>query len=136
MTAAGGYAGFTPERGDLDAPFWDALRSGRLLIQSCEACGARRFPPSVMCPRCHSRVSGWVETAGLGTVYSFTVVRRAPTPAYEHLVPYVVAQVQLEEGVRITATLADPEGVRVGAAVRFVLEEVSPELTLYRLVLA
>jgi uncharacterized OB-fold protein len=64
------------------------------------------------------------------------VVRRAPTPAYEHLVPYVVAQVELEEGVRITSTVTDPEGIEVGTAVRIVFDEVSPDLTLYRLVVA
>ena len=136
MSGADCYGGFRPEIREIDAPFWDGVRSGRLPMQSCEGCGARRFPPSAMCPRCHSRVYAWVEASGRGTVYSFTVVRRAPTPAYEHLLPYVVAQVELEEGVRITSTLADPEGVRVGAPVRVVFETVAPDLTLYRLVLA
>jgi uncharacterized OB-fold protein len=51
-------------------------------------------------------------------------------------VPYVVAQVELEEGVRITSTVTDPEGIEVGTAVRIVFDEVSPDLTLYRLVVA
>lgn len=122
--------------GEVDSPFWHGLRAGRLLLQSCSACGACRFTPSVMCPRCHSRLFKWVESSRRGTVYSFTVVRRAPTPAYEHLVPYVVAQVELEEGVRITSTVTDPEGIEVGTPVRIVFDEVSPDLTLYRLVVA
>jgi uncharacterized OB-fold protein len=135
MSGIGDYAGFRPEVTEIDAPFWEGVRSGRLLLQVCGACGAHRFPPSLMCPRCHARAAGWTEAAGRGTVYSFTVVRRAPTPAYDHLVPYVLAQVELEEGVRITSTLADPEGVRVGAAVRVVFEQAAPDLVLYRLVL-
>lgn len=126
--------GFRPEIPELDAPFWDGVRVGRLLLQSCHDCEARRFTPSLLCPRCHSRAATWVESSGRGTIYSFTVVRRAPTPAYEAQVPYVVAQVELEEGVRITSTLADPGGVYVGMAVRVVFEEVAPDLTLYRLV--
>lgn len=133
-SAGGGYAGFRPEIPDLDAPFWEGVRNGRLLLQSCNDCAARRFTPSLLCPRCHSRATTWVESSGRGTVYSFTVVRRAPTPAYEPRVPYAVAQVELEEGVRITSTLADPEGVHVGMAVRVVFEEVAPDFTLYRVV--
>jgi uncharacterized OB-fold protein len=130
------YSGFRPEVREVDAPFWEGVGEGRLLLQSCSACGVSRFAPSVMCPRCHSRLYKWIEASGRGTVYSFTVVRRAPTAAYEQLVPYVVAQVELEEGVRITSTFADPEGIEVGTPVRLVFEEVAPDLTLYRLVVA
>jgi uncharacterized OB-fold protein len=55
----------------------------------------------------------WVEASGAGRVHSFTVVHRAP-PDYRDEVPYVVALVDLDEGVRMMTRLVDVEPGAVG----------------------
>jgi uncharacterized OB-fold protein len=58
---------------------------------------------------------------GLGTVYSYSVVRSAPNGFVEQ-VPYVVALVRLVEGPLVAAQLTDvaPDGVAMGMAVQMV----------------
>ncbi len=116
------------------APFWEALRSHRLLLQRCDDCGRYRFVPGEMCSLCYSRRMTWTAVSGRGTLYTYTVVRRAPTPAYQAQAPYVLVEVELEEGPRVTSTLVDmePENVRIGMPVVVVFDDVAPDLTLYR----
>jgi uncharacterized protein len=128
------YEGFRPEITELHAPFWDALRRHELLVHQCAACGRLRFIPSELCPACHSSDAVWTAVSGRGTVYTFTVVHRAPTPVYQADAPYAIAYVELDEGPRVPARLVDvaPEDVEVGMPVTVVFDDVDDELTLYR----
>jgi hypothetical protein len=80
----------------LTEPFWQAAREGRLLVQRCAACGTYVFRPQYACTTCLSTELEWEQSAGTGTLHSFSVVRR---PAYPELpVPYVVVNVEMDEG--------------------------------------
>jgi uncharacterized protein len=117
------------------APFWRACRSRKLLLQRCVSCGAVRFPPSGMCPQCRSTAAEWIEASGRGTLYSWIVVHHpVPKEVYAADVPYVVALVELEEGVRMPTNLVGcaPHAIRGGMPVEVVFDEVSAELTLPR----
>jgi uncharacterized OB-fold protein len=61
-----------------------------------------------------------VPSKGIGTVYSFTVVHRALVEQLNSKTPYIVAVVELAEGVRMMSNLinTDPTGVRIGMPVR------------------
>ena len=128
------YEGFRPEITPLHAPFWEGLRSHRLLLQRCDGCGRFRFIPGDLCPGCHSSAATWTPVSGRGVVYTYTVVHRAPTPAYQADAPYVIVHVQLDEGPRMSSTLVGvaPDQVRIGAPVEVVFDDVDPELTLAR----
>lgn len=106
------------------APYWQAAREERLLMQRCRACGHVRFPPSHLCPKCHGADGDWAELSGRGSVASFTVMRRAPTPAYAARVPYVLALIDLDEGPRMMANVLgdDALGVAIGDRVEVVFE--------------
>jgi len=71
-----------------------------------------------------------VVAAGTGEVYSYVVHHHPPVPGRQ--VPFVVALVQLTEGVRMVGELlgADPERVRIGMPVRAGFVRVDGELTL------
>jgi uncharacterized OB-fold protein len=115
-------------------PFWDGLKEHKLKIQKCRQCEQFRFPPRVICPHCMSLESEWVEAKGTGTVYSFTIVHHAYTPAYESEIPYVVAIIELEEGIHLISNIVGcrPEQVQIGMPVELAFEDVTPELTLHR----
>ena len=127
------YEGFVPEIPPLHQPFWDSIKRHRAEMQQCDRCGRFRFIPSVRCP-CGSREYTWTPIAGTGEVYTYTVVHRAPTPAYQALTPYVIAHVTIPEGPRLISTVVgcEPAAVSVGMPVELVYDDVTPELTLYR----
>jgi hypothetical protein len=77
-----------------------------------------------------------MAASGRGTLHAFTIVHRAPAREFQADVPYVVALIDLDEGVRLLATLVevapDPVAVRIGARVEIVYDDVTPDVTLPR----
>jgi hypothetical protein len=87
--------------------YWDGAANGRLLIQRCTSCGARQFYPRRHCTACFAPEPEWVEAAGTGRLHTYTVVHRTPNPEFAGEAPYVLAIVQLDEGVRVSARILD-----------------------------
>jgi uncharacterized protein len=91
------------------APWWEATREKRLLVQRCLACGGHQHPPRSICARCGHDDPGWVAASGVGTVDAWTTVHRAARPGIA--TPYVVARVRLAEGpVLLTNLVGEPPG--------------------------
>ena len=103
---------------NFSAPFWAAAQEGSLLLQRCTRTGAFQFYPRPVSIATGGRELEWVAASGRGTVYSFTITHRSPLPA-KGIRPYIVALVDLEEGVRLMVNLVDcpPEAVCIGMAV-------------------
>lgn len=115
------------------APFWDACRKGKLMLQRCTNCGHHRFPPTYFCSKCQSAKHEWIESQGRGRVFSWIVVRHpVPREIYAADVPYVVALIELDEGVRITSNIVgiEPEKVAADMPVRVIFREATAEITL------
>jgi uncharacterized protein len=114
------------------APFWAAAREHRLVLQRCHACGAIQHYPRPWCTTCLSEDLGWVDSPGVGTLYSFTVIRRTANPAFAPLVPYVYGLVDLDEGPRFTTNVVGcpVEDVAIGMRVRVRFEDVDGSGTL------
>jgi uncharacterized OB-fold protein len=106
-----------PFNPDADA-YRDGLGRGVILMQTCAGCGRMQFPARVRCMRCGSAAVELAEVDGAGAVYAKTVSRRAPEEAFSALVPYAVALVDLDVGVRVVAR-ADvvPDEVHTGSRV-------------------
>jgi uncharacterized protein len=121
-------ASLAPVTDPLTAPFWDAARRGRLVIQRCRDCGELRWPPLVGCPECRGRDTTWDEVAPSGTIWSFVVYHRAFAAALKDEIPYTVVMVELDDGPyvigrfvegsrkptigdRVTADFAEIDGV-------------------------
>jgi uncharacterized OB-fold protein len=114
-------------------PFWEACQKGKLMLQRCTDCGHIRFPPTRVCSRCRSIKCEWIESWGRGRVFSWIVVRHpVPRDVYAQDVPYVVALIELDEGVRIPSNIigCKPEDVIAGMPVSVVFHAVTPEITL------
>lgn len=87
------------------AAYWAGARAGQLLLRRCRDCGHWHFLPRVLCPHCWSEALDWVPASGAGWIHSFSIVRRAPLPAFAPLTPYVVALIDLAEGPRMLANI-------------------------------
>jgi uncharacterized OB-fold protein len=122
-----------PPRSFETAPFWDALAEGRFVVPRCEECGEHFWYPRRFCPFCASTSIAWPEVSGRATLYSFTVIRKGQGP-YRDVGPYVLAIVELEEGPRLMTNVlgVDPEAVRVGQALRVVLDPAGERDNVYR----
>lgn len=88
-------------------PFWDALRDHKLSLQRCNECATLIYYPRSNCTSCLSDNLGWEELSGEGTLYTYTVSRRPTHPAFADEVPQLIIVVELDEGVRLTSTLAN-----------------------------
>jgi uncharacterized OB-fold protein len=121
-----------PRLGREATPHWKAAREGRFVLPYCASCDRYEWPPRANCGRC-TRVFGWRECAGTGAVVTYSVVHRAVTPEWKTEVPYVVAMIELDEGVRLLSNIVDcePNTLRCGLRVRCrFVETTDPELGL------
>jgi uncharacterized protein len=103
-----------------NAAYWRAADEGHLLIKRCNDCGRPHYYPRARCPFCASPNTEWREASGAGTVYSFTIVRRAKPP-------YVAAYVTLAEGISMLTHVVDCdfEAVHIGQKVRLLFRRAS-----------
>jgi uncharacterized OB-fold protein len=117
-----------PRRTPTSAPYFDALREGRLRLQRCPRDGFFFYPRS-RCPDCLGDDWSWEDVSGRGTVYSFTVDRVGLDPAQRSRIPLVIAIVELEEGPRLTSNVVGctPAAVSVGMPVVATFEDLGSE---------
>jgi uncharacterized protein len=110
--------------------FWEGTAAGELRIQHCTACGNLRHPPGPMCPACGDDKPSHIVASGRGEVFSYVVHHHPKVPGKR--LPFVVAVVALEEGVRMIGEVidVDPAQVSVGMPVEVALTRIDDELTL------
>ena len=113
-------------------PYWDAAKEKRLVLQQCKDCGKHQFYPRGVCSHCLGSALDWVESRGRGKVHTFTVCHRAPHPGFAADLPFVIAVIELEEGVRMMSNIVgcDPKTVHIDMAVKVVFDPATPEITL------
>jgi uncharacterized OB-fold protein len=113
----------------LERPFFEAAARGELLYQRCPACGHAQFYPRAVCTACGGDPA-WAQASGRGSVHTYTVVRQNGMPPFKEQLPYVVAMVELPEGVRMMGNVTDvgPDEVRVGLALEAYAVEFEPGL--------
>lgn len=106
---------------DGESPFWQSVERHAMELPYCNPCQGHFFYPRPFCPTCWSTDIAFRPVGGGGTVWSHTVVH-FPHGAHEgwkSRVPYIVALVELDEGVRLMSNIVDCpiEEVRSGMAV-------------------
>lgn len=114
-----------PDITRLNAPYWDGTAKGELRIQHCNTCGANFRFTHPWCPSCWAADPGWIVARGTGVVATFSVLHIAPFAAFEDRLPYTLALIDLDEGVRMMANIVecDPKDVKIGMPVTVVYED-------------
>ncbi|MFG1796996.1 bifunctional MaoC family dehydratase N-terminal/OB-fold nucleic acid binding domain-containing protein [Nocardia sp. NPDC049149] len=109
--------------------FWAGTKAGELRIQQLPD-GSLRHPPIPAVWKDKSEQTDYVVASGQGTVFSY-VVHHAPKVPGRQL-PFVVALVELAEGVRMLGELrgVEPAEVRVGLPVQVEFEKLDDDATL------
>ncbi|ULN34702.1 bifunctional MaoC family dehydratase N-terminal/OB-fold nucleic acid binding domain-containing protein [Mycolicibacterium smegmatis] len=115
--------------------FWDGVNAHELRIQR-RPDGTLQHPPVPAVWQDKEQPIDYVVASGNGTVFSYVVHHAPKVPG--RTLPFVIALVELEEGVRMLGELrnVDPDQVQIGMPVRatfidFPDSEISPAWTLY-----
>jgi len=113
-------------------PFWEACKRHELLVQRCNDCGKFQYYPRAVCCHCLSTNLEYRKASGKGKVYTYSVVYINRAPGWDDKTPYVVAYVELEEGVRMMTNIVgcDPETVKIDMPVEVTFEDLSEEVAL------
>lgn len=121
-----------PIRDERSAPFFDGLLAGSLMLQHCVDCDQWMWPVTVRCRHCLSDQLEWKASRGLGTLYSFALVHQVYHPGFADEIPYNVAFVDLDEGVRVTTNIVGTanEALKIGSRVELAVEHVSDDMAL------
>jgi len=116
------------------AALWRGLQENKLLLQHCADCGHVQYYQQAICRACGHENLVHRAASGRGRVYSFSVVHRAPGPAFKADTPYAVILVELEEGPRMISTYTggSPDDVTFDMDVVLTFEKVSDDITLPR----
>lgn len=99
--------------------FWEAAQDAQLILKFCNACKEPHYYPRTICPHCGSDDTAWIDSAGVGDIYSYTVMRRGVET------PFAMAYVLLNEGISMLTHLTncDFDAIRIGQKVRVVFQE-------------
>ena len=131
------YAKPLPDMRPEGDPFWAGTKEHKLLLPAGGDGKAFWYPranaPGTLEP------TQWIESAGEGTVYTYSTHFIGPSKAYKGDPPHIVALVDLDEGVRMMTNLVsdtegypslEPEAVAIGMRVRVVFHDVTDDITL------
>ena len=113
-----------------EQPFYDACAEGKLVLQRCQSCGHVLFYPRTHCDACQSDQLVWEDASGVGSIASYTVVRRGVSADF--VPPYVIALIDLAEGPRMMSQIIDtePDALAVGLSVKVDFAAWSEDITL------
>ncbi|MGH8011124.1 MAG: Zn-ribbon domain-containing OB-fold protein [Candidatus Binataceae bacterium] len=128
------YAKPLPHLDEENRPWWEALKRHELYIQKCRDCGELRYYPRALCTNCLSSRVEWIRCGGGGKIYTFTVTNQNQGAGFRDSLPYVMAYVELDEGLRMLTNIVDcpPEQVKIGMPVEVVYDDATPEVTLVK----
>ncbi len=110
--------------------FFEAAKTGKLMVQRCQACQHYQFPPHAACQECQSFDVQPTEVSGKGEIYSFVITHYPQVPSFEYPLP--VALIELAEGPRLISNIVgiDPEAIQIGLPVEVTFVECDDDLTL------
>ena len=100
----------------------------RLEAAQCKKCGKISFPPRLVCSGCGTKDFTKTKLKDRGKIVTFTTIRVAPVQ-FATEVPYNIAIVHLDDGVKITTQVVDckPEDMDIGKQIKLVFRKLYHE---------
>jgi uncharacterized OB-fold protein len=99
-------------------PFWDGTREKKVMVQYCPRTSQYQWFPRPVSLFTARRDLEWREVSGHGKIFSYTIANVGNGPFRGHE-PYLIALVQLDEGVNIMANIVkcDLDDIAIGMEV-------------------
>lgn len=112
--------------------FFEGARAHQLMIQRCNACGTAHWPVLSRCSVCGDTDIVWAQASGKGTLYTFALMHQITHPGFASEIPYNVAEVDLEEGLRVTSTIVgcSHADLRIDMPLEVTFEDLTDEVSL------
>ncbi len=118
---------------DIDSlEFWNGAKKGRLMIKKCNKSSKYFLYSGDTLALQKGLDYEWVEASGKGTIYSYT---KSNIPGgsiyYLNKIPYIIAIVLLEEGVRIITNIheSDERNIKIGKSVKVIFQKLDENIT-------
>ncbi len=127
------YAKPLPEFRPETKPFWDGCKEHNLMLPRSKKSGQFFFYPRAFSPGDDMSADiEWVKSPGRGKVWTFSIHHMGPTKAYKGDGAYIVALIELDEGVKMMSNVVecDVNDVKMGMEVEVVFDDVTDEVTL------
>jgi uncharacterized OB-fold protein len=93
--------------------FYKYLAQGKLMAGKCTHCGKIHLPPRPLCDRCFHQTFTWREISGTGKLVTYSVIHVAPEQ-FQHMAPYAVGIVELENGLKLPSMITGTTRLRIG----------------------
>lgn len=112
-------------------PFFEAAQRDELILPCCPRDGFF-FYPRECCPDCLKTDWQWQPAERTGTVYSFTIDRVGFEPGLRSQVPFAIAVVDLDAGVRLIGRIAGDhcDNISVGSRVEVCFEQIDEHVSI------
>ncbi len=104
----------------LYADYLEGLRKRMVVVRKCSSCGLVQWPPRPLCTNCRGLEFERQAINGEGVIYTYTIVYRAFDRYFKSAVPYGVAVVDLDAGIRMLGGWAGEtlDGIACGVRVK------------------
>jgi uncharacterized OB-fold protein len=94
-----------PHASHWSAPYWEAAKEHRFVVQHCKDCDKPIMYPRRFCPTCLGENLDFVPASGKGEIYTMTVQVAGPPSGFAERLPYVLAVIKLDEGVQLMSNI-------------------------------
>ena len=137
MTATAVPSKPVPVRDAASAPFFDGALGGQLMLLRCRRCATFMSPTAYLrtprrprCVGCMSAELDWAPATGRATLYSFALMHQLYDEAFAAEIPYNIAVVETDEGVRLTSQVVDCDNdrLRIGMPLEVTFERMSEDV--------
>lgn len=117
-----------PTPTNITQPFWDGAKEHRFMLQYDPEADRFQFYPRAISVYTGKRNLEWREASGKGHIYSYTETH-IPARGFEGSEPYLIALVELDEGVRLMGLLhnCSADEVSIGMRVRICWDTINED---------
>jgi uncharacterized protein len=128
-----------PVPDEASAPFFDGALQGRLMLLQCRACATFSSPLAYIgvpmrarCVNCFAGELEWARSSGRATLYSFALMHQLYDEAFADEIPYNIAVVETEEGVRLTSQVVGcrNDRLQIGMPLEVTFERLSDDVAI------
>ncbi len=128
-----------PVPDEASAPFFAGALDGKLMLLRCHACGTFMSPTAYLgvpvrprCVQCFGPELEWTASSGKAMLYSFALMHQLYDEAFAAELPYNIAVVQTEEGVRLTSQVVGcpNDELKIGMPLEVIFERCSDEVAI------
>lgn len=112
------------------AGFWQAANEHRLVVRTCNACGAKLHLPKSYCHRCGSWDVGWRDVRATGSVYSWTILHHTIHEAFPAPCTIVLVALDEDASIRFIGQIPGAAELYEGMPMRVRFEDIEPGVTL------